>query len=143
MMTVRELLEAKGGVVWTIAPHNSVLDGIKLMAEKGIGALVVMDGSNLVGIISERDYARKVILEGRSSKNTSCREIMTEDVLFVPPNRTLDECMALMTEKRIRHLPVMEHGRLMGIVSIGDCIKAIVSKQEFIISQLENYIRGG
>ena len=143
MMTVRELLERKGGVVWTIAPSASVLEAIKIMAEKAVGALVVMDGSNLMGIISERDYARKVILQGRSSKETSCREIMTGKVFYVAPERTLDECMALMTEKRIRHLPVIENGSLVGIVSIGDCIKAIVSKQEFIIAQLENYIRGG
>lgn len=143
MMTVRELLERKGGVVWTIAPSASVLEAIKIMAEKAVGALVVLDGSNLMGIISERDYARKVILQGRSSKETSCREIMTGKVFYVTPERTLDECMALMTEKRIRHLPVIENGSLVGIVSIGDCIKAIVSKQEFIIAQLENYIRGG
>jgi CBS domain-containing protein len=143
MMTVRELLETKGGVVWTVAPNASVFDAIKIMAEKSVGALVVVEGSELVGIFSERDYARKVILQGRSSKKTSCREIMTDNVLFVTPERTLDECMALMTDKRIRHLPVLENNRLIGIVSIGDCIKAIVSKQEFIIAQLENYIRGG
>jgi CBS domain-containing protein len=143
MMTVRELLEQKGGVVWTIGPNMSVFEAIKTMAEKGIGALVVMEGSELVGIISERDYARKVVLQGKSSKGTSCREIMTGKVFFVTPERTLDECMALMTEKRIRHLPVIESKKLIGIVSIGDCIKAIVSKQEFIIEQLENYIRGG
>jgi CBS domain-containing protein len=113
------------------------------MAEKSIGALVVMEGADLVGIFSERDYARKIILQGRSSKGTSCREIMTDKVFFVTPERTLDECMALMTDKRIRHLPVLENNRLVGIVSVGDCIKAIVSKQKFIIAQLEDYIRGG
>ncbi|MBP2680336.1 MAG: inosine-5-monophosphate dehydrogenase [Candidatus Krumholzibacteriota bacterium] len=143
MMTVRELMERKGGVVWTITPSASVFEAIRIMADKSIGALVVMEGSNLLGIISERDYARKVILQGRSSKETSCREIMTGRVFYVTPERTLDECMALMTEKRIRHLPVLDNGSLVGIVSIGDCIKAIVSKQEFIIEQLENYIRGG
>jgi CBS domain-containing protein len=143
MITVRELLERKGGVVWTIGPSTSVFEAIKTMAEKGIGALVVMEGSELVGIISERDYARKVVLQGKSSKGTSCREVMTGKVFFVTPERTLDECMALMTEKRIRHLPVLENKKLVGIVSIGDCIKAIVSKQEFIIEQLETYIRGG
>lgn len=143
MMTVRELLERKGGVVWTIAPSASVFEAIRTMAEKSVGALVVMEGASLMGIISERDYARKVILQGRSSKDTSCREVMTGRVFYVTPDRTLDECMALMTEKRIRHLPVLEDGSLTGIVSIGDCIKAIVSKQEFIIAQLENYIRGG
>jgi CBS domain-containing protein len=143
MMTVRELLEEKGGVVWTIAPSASVFEVIKLVAEKSIGALVVMDGSELVGIISERDYVRKIVLEGRSSKTTSCRDIMTNEVCYVSPERTLDECMAIMTEKRIRHLPVLENQKLVGIVSIGDCVKAIVSKQKFIIEQLENYIRGG
>ncbi len=143
MMTVRELLERKGGVVWTIAPSASVFEAIKIMAEKSVGALVVMEGSTLLGILSERDYARKVVLQGRSSKDTACREIMTGRVVYVAPERTLDECMALMTDKRIRHLPVIEGGSLVGIVSIGDCIKAIVSKQEFIIAQLENYIRGG
>jgi CBS domain-containing protein len=143
MVTVRELLETKGGVVLTIAPADSVFDAIQLMAEKSVGALVVMDGSDLIGIITERDYARKIVLKGRSSKKTACRNIMTGEVLVVSPDRTLDECMALMSDKRIRHLPVMENDRLVGIISIGDCIKAIVSKQEFIIEQLENYIRGG
>ena len=142
-MTVRELLERKGGVVWTTAPSASVFEAIKIMADKGVGALVVKEGAELVGIISERDYARKVGLKDLSSHNTSCRDIMTESVCIVAPERTLDECMALMTEKRIRHLPVIENERLVGIVSIGDCIKAIVSKQEFIIEQLETYIRGG
>jgi CBS domain-containing protein len=143
MVTVRELLENKGGVVLTIAPSDSVYDAIKLMAEKSVGALVVMDGADLVGIVTERDYARKVVLQGRSSRKTACRNIMTGDVLVVSPERTLDECMALMTDKHIRHLPVIENDRLVGIISIGDCIKAIVSKQEFIIEQLENYIRSG
>lgn len=141
MMTVRELLETKGGVVLTIAPSQSVFEAIKLMAEKSVGALVVMDGSDIVGIITERDYARKIVLKGRSSKKTACRNIMTGDVLVVSPERTLDECMALMSNKRIRHLPVIENDRLVGIISIGDCIKAIISKQEFIIDQLESYIR--
>ncbi len=141
MMTVRELLETKGGVVFTIAPADSVFDAITLMADKSIGALVVMDGADVVGILTERDYARKVVLKGRSSKKTACRNIMTGDVLVVSPDRTLDECMALMNDKRIRHLPVIENHRLVGLISIGDCIKAIVSKQEFIIEQLESYIR--
>ncbi len=143
MVTVREILQLKGGVVWTIAPTASVFEAIKIMAEKGIGALVVMEGSRVVGIISERDYARKVVLQGRSSKVTSCREIMTDNVCFVSPDKTVDECMALMTDKRIRHLPVLENDQLLGIVSGGDCIKAIISKQQFIIEQLESYIRGG
>lgn len=142
MMTVRELLEQKGGVVWTIAPNASVFEAIRTMAEKGVGALVVVEGARVVGIISERDYARKVILQGKSSRQTSCREIMTDRVFFVTQERTLDECMALMTDKRIRHLPVMKDDHLVGIVSVGDCIKAIISKQQFIIEQLETYIRG-
>lgn len=143
MMTVSELLEQKGGVVWTITPSASVFEALKVVAEKSVGALVVMEGADLVGIISERDYVRKVILEGRSSKDTSCRDIMTKEVCYVSPERTLDECMVLMTEKRIRHLPVLEDQKLVGIVSIGDCVKAIVSKQKFIIEQLESYIRSG
>jgi CBS domain-containing protein len=142
MMTARQLLERKGKDIWSIAPQDSVLDAIGLMADKGVGALLVLDGGDLVGILSERDYARKVILKGRSSKNTPVSEIMTTKVLYVPPERSLDECMALMTEKRIRHLPVMEEGRLVGIFSVGDVIKAIVSEQEFIIEQLESYIKG-
>ncbi len=142
MMTVKQLLERKGNEVWSISPDASVFESIELMAEKGIGALLVLDGKDLVGIVSERDYARKVILRGRSSKKTPVRDIMTEKVLYVAPERSLEECMALMTDKRIRHLPVMRDGELVGIFSIGDVIKAIVSEQEFIIEQLESYIKG-
>ena len=143
MVTVRQLIERKGRDVWSIEPDASVFDAIKLMADKGIGALLVSNGGALVGILSERDYARKVILKGRSSKDTPVRDIMTSDVLVVSPERTMEECMALMTEKRIRHLPVIEDGKLVGVFSIGDVIKTMVSEQEFIIEQLENYIRGG
>jgi CBS domain-containing protein len=143
MVTVREVLEIKGGVVWTIAPSASVHEAIKMMAERGIGALVVMDGSDLVGIMSERDCARKVILQERPSLQTSCREIMTTKVFLVSPEATIDECMAFMTDKRIRHLPVLDKERLVGIVSVGDCIKAAISKQQFIIEQLESYMREG
>ncbi len=142
MITVRQLLERKGGEIWSVSPDAMVYDAIVLMAEKGIGALLVLDKHELVGIISERDYARKVMLKGRSSRKTPVRDIMTEKVLYVPPERSLDECMALMTEKRIRHLPVMEEGRLIGIFSSGDVIKTIISEQEFIIDQLESYIKG-
>jgi CBS domain-containing protein len=142
MMTVRQLLDRKGRDVWSIAPDSSVYDAIALMAAKGIGALLVMEGDELVGIMSERDYARKVILKGRSSKATPVGHIMTAKVLYVTPERTLEECMALMTEKRIRHLPVMENRRLVGICSVGDVIKAMISHQKFIIDQLENYIKG-
>lgn len=142
MMTVRQLLERKGTDVWSVAPNDSVFKAIELMALRGIGALLVTDHDELVGIVSERDYARKVILKGRSSKETPVRDIMTAKVLYVAPERTLDECMALMTGKRIRHLPVMENRRLIGMISVGDVIKAIISHQEFIIEQLENYIKG-
>ncbi len=142
MMTVRDLLERKGSDIWSIAPDASVYDAVKLMADKGIGALLVMDGNKLVGIVSERDYARKVMLKGRSSKETAVKEIMTAKVLYVGRERSIEECMALMTEKRVRHLPVMEDDRLIGILSVGDVIKAIISQQEFIIEQLEIYIKG-
>lgn len=142
MMTVHQLLERKGGDIWSTTPDASVFEAIQLMAEKGIGALLVLDQDELVGIISERDYARKVILKGRSSRETPVRDIMTEKVLYVPPSRSLEECMALMTEKRIRHLPVIDSGRLIGVFSVGDVIKAIISQQEFIIEQLESYIKG-
>lgn len=142
MTTVRQLMEGKSGGIWSVGPDDSVLDAIKLMAEKGIGALLVLDAETLVGIMSERDYARKVILQGKSSKNTPVREIMTEKVLYVSPDRTIDECMAIMTEKRIRHLPVMEDDKLVGVFSSGDVIKAMISEREFIIEQLENYIKG-
>ena len=142
MLTVRQLLDKKPGDIWTIAPDTSVFDAIKLMADKRVGALLVVDGDDLVGILSERDYARKVILQGRSSKNTPVKAIMTEKVLYVGPEQPLEECMALMTDKRIRHLPVMENGRLIGVFSSGDVIKEMISEREFIIEQLENYIKG-
>ena len=142
MKTVKELLQAKGYDVWTIAPDASVYDALRLMADKNVGAVLVIDGGNLVGILSERDYARKVILEGKSSKHTPVREIMTEKVLCVRTDQTAEECMALMTNKRVRHLPALEGDRLLGVISIGDVVKAIISEQEFMIEQLENYITG-
>jgi CBS domain-containing protein len=142
MMTVRDVLERKGKEIWSIAPDASVYDAVGLMAEKGIGALLVIEDERLCGIVSERDYARKVVLRGRSSSETQVRDIMTDRVLYVGQERSIEECMALMTEKRVRHLPVMEDDRLVGILSVGDVIKAIVSQQEFIIEQLENYIKG-
>ena len=117
-------------------------EAIELMAEKVVGALLVMEGSNVVGVISERDYARKVILKGRSSKETRISEIMTTRVIYVRPDHTLEECMALMTEKRIRHLPVLDAGNLIGVLSIGDLVKAIIAEQKFIIDQLTHYISG-
>ncbi len=142
MKSVRQLLEAKGYDVWSIAPDASVYDALKLMAEKDVGALLVMEGEKLVGIISERDYARKVILKGKSSMQTPVREIMTSKVISVRPESTIGECMALMTDKRIRHLPVLEGRQVVGVISIGDVVKTIISEQEFLIQQLENYIVG-
>ena len=141
MATVRQLLEGKTDV-WSVSPRNSVYEAIELMAVKGIGALLVMENDELVGILSERDYARKVILKGRSSKETAVKEIMTEKVLYVSPERTIEDCMALFTKKRIRHLPVMEEGKVVGIISSGDVIKAMLSQQQLIIEQLESYIKG-
>ncbi len=143
MLTVRQLLQKKGGQVWSVSPNTSVFDAIKLMADKRVGALLVLDETRLVGIVSERDYATKVILQGRSSEETPVRAIMAGNVLYVTPERSIEECMALMTEKRVRHLPVFEEDRLIGVLSSGDLIKAIISDQQFIIEQLEKYIKGG
>jgi CBS domain-containing protein len=142
MTTVGRLLDAKGHDAWSIAPDASVFDAIKMMADHGIGALLVMDGEKLVGIVSERDYARKVILQGRSSKDTPVRDIMTDKVFYVRPEQTVEDCMVLMTEKRIRHLPVLADGHLTGIISIGDVVKSVISEKDTLIRQLENYITG-
>ncbi len=143
MVTVRQLLQAKGYSIWSIAPDASVYDALKLMADKEVGALLVLDGKKLTGIISERDYARKVTLKGKTAIDTPVKEIMIKEVISVCPEQPIEECMALMTEKRTRHLPVCEGGCLVGIVSIGDVVKAIISQQEFMIEQLERYIDGG
>jgi CBS domain-containing protein len=140
MKTVKQLLQAKGRVVHAISPQASVLDAIKLMAEKGIGALLVLDEGRLAGVMSERDYARKVILLGRSSQDTAVREIMSGQVITVRAEQTVEDCMALMTAKRIRHLPVIESGRLAGVVSIGDLVKEVIADREETIKQLESYI---
>jgi CBS domain-containing protein len=140
MKTVKQLLQVKGGTVHAVAPESSVLDAIKLMAEKGVGALVVLDNGRLAGVVSERDYARKVILHGRSSQATAVRDIMTEKVCTVRSEQTIEDCMALMTEKRIRHLPVVDGGRLAGVVSIGDLVKEVIADREETIKQLESYI---
>jgi len=142
MTTVRDILNGKGTQVWSIGPEQTVFDALTLMADKEIGALVVLDNRKVIGMISERDYARKVILKGRSSRETPVREIMTSRVCYVSQQRTVDECMALMTDKTVRHLPVMEDDQLVGIVSIGDVVKSIISEREFIIEQLEAYITG-
>lgn len=140
MSTIRKLLDSKGRNVWSIAPGSSVFEALGLMAEKHVGALVVLENDKLVGIVSERDYARKVILEGKASKETLTQEIMTRRVLYVSQDKTIQECMALMTEKRIRHLPVLEGDHVEGIVSLGDLVKEIIVEQQFIIEQLESYI---
>ncbi|HVR44520.1 MAG TPA: CBS domain-containing protein [Thermoanaerobaculia bacterium] len=140
MRSVAELLDQKGREVWSVKPDDSVLDALRKMAEKEIGALVVREGERVVGILSERDYARKVILQSRSSKDTPVRDIMTPNVISVDPRKTIDECMVIMTNGRIRHLPVVEEGRLVGIVSIGDLVKETIEEQKFVIRQLESYI---
>ena len=142
MKTLRQLLQAKGGVVHSIAPDARVIDALKLMADKDIGALVVIDGGRLAGILSERDYARKVILKGKSSHDIPVREIMTEKVVTVNPDETVEACMGLMTSKRVRHLPVSEGDRLIGLLSIGDLVKEVIAAQEQTIKELESYIHG-
>ena len=142
MTTVRQLLQMKGHDLWTISPKATVLDALKEMAERNVGALLVVEGDQLVGIFSERDYARYVVLEGRTAEDTRVSEIMTPRVVYVRPEQTLEDCMALMTDKHIRHLPVLDTDRLVGIISIGDVVKEIISDQEFTIRNLENYITG-
>jgi CBS domain-containing protein len=142
MKRVRDILEVKGRQVWSIEPSASVFDALKLMAEKEIGALVVLERSKIIGIISERDYARKIILLGRASPTTPVSEIMTTRVAYAQPQQNIEECMAVMTEKRIRHLPVMDEDGLIGIISIGDLVKSIIAEQKFLIEQLERYITG-
>jgi CBS domain-containing protein len=126
--------------VVSVAPSSTVLDALKVMAEKEIGAVIVIDGEHLVGIFSERDYARKVVLQGKASKDTPVREIMTERVVCVRPEQSIEDCMGLMTDKRIRHLPVLEHKKVIGVISIGDVVKEMLSEKEFVIKQLESYI---
>ncbi|MEK6571801.1 MAG: CBS domain-containing protein [Bacteroidota bacterium] len=142
MTNVRQILETKGHEVWSVSAEATVYDALKVMSEKNVGALVVLDGGRLEGVISERDYARKVILKGKFSKEMPVREIMSTDVVTVLPNQSIEECMALMTNKRVRHLPVLEGNSLVGVISIGDVVKAIISEQEFTIKQLMNYITG-
>jgi len=136
MKTVRDILQAKGHEIWSVAPDSTVFDALALMAEKNIGAVMVIEGGRLVGILSERDYARKVILRGRASRDTAVREIMTTRVVHVHPDTLIEECMGLMTDRRIRHLPVMENDRLIGVISIGDVVNTIIAEQRYIISRL-------
>jgi CBS domain-containing protein len=140
MKTVGQLLQAKGPKLISIGPNAPVIEALKLMAENDIGALVVLDGGKLVGIMSERDYARKVILMGKSSHDLPVREIMTDKVVTIRPGQTVEECMSVMTAKRFRHLPVMEGDRLAGVLSIGDLVKEVIADQEETIKQLESYI---
>lgn len=142
MTSIRQLLDKKGSDIWSTTPDASVYDALLLLAEKNVGALLVLQEGELVGIISERDYARKVALRGKASVKTPVKEIMTENVVTVSPQTTVEEAMALMTDKRIRHLPVVEEDILVGVISIGDLVKSIIAKQEVMINQLENYISG-
>lgn len=140
MLTVRELLAKKGSEVWSVSPGATVYDALQLMAARNVGAVLVLDDGELAGILSERDYARQVILKGKASRDTPVRDIMTTSVVSVSPERTIDDCMALMTERRIRHLPVLKSDVLLGVLSIGDVVKAVISEKEFHIEQLESYI---
>ncbi len=142
MNTIEQLLALKEGDIHSIAPSATVYEALRLMAEKEIGALLVLEGDELVGIMSERDYARKVLLKGKTSRQTTVDEIMTRQVVSVKPSDTIEECMGIMTRERIRHLPIQDGEGLQGIVSIGDLVKAIISEQQSTIEQLEHYIRG-
>lgn len=142
MKTVRQLLQTKDNYVCSVPLEATVLDALKVMADKNVGALLVMENSKLAGIFSERDYARKVVLKGKSSQETLVREVMTVKVDCVSPSQSVHDCMGLMTEKHIRHLPVMEETQLVGVISIGDVVKAVISEHEFTIEQLESYITG-
>ena len=139
---VSELIQSKGANVWTIAPETMVFDAIQMMADKNVGALVVAEGGKMVGVISERDYTRKVVLKGKSSKTTPVREILSDKVVSVTPRTTVQECLHLMTESRVRHLPVLQDQALVGIVSIGDLVNWIIQAQSSTIQQLETYISG-
>ena len=143
MTAVAKILQSKpDATVYTIAPSASVLDALTLMADKGIGALLATEGETIVGIFTERDYARKIALMGRTSAVTQVKDVMTSAVLFVRPDQSSEQCMQLMSSNRLRHLPVLDNGKLVGMISIGDLVKDIISEQKFIIEQLENYITG-
>ena len=141
--TVGDILRIKGNDVWSTTPDATVYEALQTMAEKNVGALVVLDANAVVGIMSERDYARKVILHGRSSREIRVREIMTSEVYYVRPDQDIQDCMAQMTEKRVRHLPALENDQLVGIISIGDVVKALIAEHESTIKHLEDYITGG
>lgn len=143
MKTVREILAGKGRNIWSIQPDATVFEALQAMADNDVGALVVLDGETVAGVLSERDYARKVILHGRSSKELKVKEIMSSKVYFIKPEQNIEDCMALFTNKRVRHLPVLENDKLTGVISIGDVVKAVIAEQEYTIKHLENYITGG
>ena len=143
MRSVEKLLQTKGNQTWSIAPQATVYEALQLMSEKDVGAILVLEKGEVVGTFTERDYARKLILKGKFSKDTAVRELMTQEVLYVDPHNTIDDCMVLMTNNRVRHLPVLDNGQLVGIVSLGDMVKHIISEQESTIAQLEKYITGG
>ncbi|MCX7825436.1 MAG: CBS domain-containing protein [Verrucomicrobiae bacterium] len=140
--TISEILRTKGSQVWTTTPDATVFDAIKLMAEKNVGALLVVEGVRLAGVISERDYTRKIVLQGKGSKTTPVRDILTTPVISVTPAHTVEDCMQLMTQHRVRHLPVLEGDKVVGIVSIGDLVNWIINVQRVTITQLRNYIAG-
>ena len=142
MTTAKIYLQRKGNDIYSTRPDATVFEALQIMADKDIGALLVFESGQLVGMFSERDYARRVILRGKSAKETLVRDIMTPQVIFVRPEHTIEQCMALMTERRIRHLPVMDGDQVVGVISIGDVVKSIISEQEFVIEQLTNYITG-
>ena len=142
MKSVEKVLRIKGSEAWHIAPQATVYEALQLMSKKEIGSILVLEEGKVVGIFTERDYARKLILKGKFSKDTAVRELMTQDVLYVEPQNTIEDCMVLMTKNRVRHLPVMDNGKLAGIVSLGDMVKHIISEQESTIAQLEKYITG-
>ncbi|HEX5131167.1 MAG TPA: CBS domain-containing protein [Candidatus Krumholzibacteria bacterium] len=142
MITVRDILDRKGRQVWSVAPTHTVYAALQMMAEKRIGSLLVLEHDRLVGIVSERDYARKIALAGKASRETAVRDIMTSEVFCVAPSHGIEECMALMTARSVRHLPVMSGDHIEGVVSIGDVVKATIDHQEFIIEQLEHFIAG-
>jgi CBS domain-containing protein len=142
MRTARDIIQYKGNTVWSVEPGDTVLHALGVMAEHEIGAVIVLNGEQIVGILTERDYARKVVLAGRSSKASPVADVMTKSVICVAPERTIDECLALMTDKRVRHLPVVDQKQLVGMASIGDLVRARIAEQEHVIEQLQHYIAG-
>ena len=142
MKSIKNLIHARHGEVWSVSPDDSVYDAVKLLVEKNIGALMVVRQGKLVGVVSERDCARKVLLSDKSAQETQVSEIMSSRVIYAKPSHTIDECMALMTEKRVRHLPIMEDDKVLCMISLGDLVKSVISEQQHIIEQLEHYISG-